>query len=109
VVRSLARTLAPPPPPPQLARNSHAGPRSPPLSSAAAVGAPVLHIGDTPMDVSAAVAAGGHALGVCTGVYDRSALAAAGPAERVTVLDGLADAGEVMRLVDRLLAAGGRA
>ncbi|GAB4819077.1 hypothetical protein N2152v2_006123 [Parachlorella kessleri] len=48
-----------------------------------------FHVGDAPMDVSAAEAAGAQAVGVTTGIYTRQELAQAG--QSVVVLDGLQD------------------
>ena len=48
-----------------------------------------FHVGDAPMDVSAAEAAGAQAIGVTTGIYTRQELANAG--QSVVVLDGLQD------------------
>ena len=48
-----------------------------------------FHIGDAPMDVAAAEAAGAQAVGVTTGIYTRQELQDAGRA--AVVLDGVAD------------------
>ena len=48
-----------------------------------------FHVGDAPMDVSAAEAAGAQAIGVTTGIYTRQELAQAG--QSVVVLEGLQD------------------
>jgi phosphoglycolate phosphatase-like HAD superfamily hydrolase len=56
-----------------------------------------FHVGDAPMDVLAAEAAGAVAVGVTTGIYSRETLAGAG--ERVVVLDGLADLEKVLQVL----------
>lgn len=83
---------------------------SPPLSAAATAGgepsalpssppppppryANVVHVGDAPTDMQAAVAAGARGLGVTTGVFGAGTLWAAGATE---VLDGLADTRRVL-------------
>jgi phosphoglycolate phosphatase-like HAD superfamily hydrolase len=54
------------------------------------------HVGDTPMDVMAAVGAGATAIGVTTGVYSRQQLEECGPADRVVVFDDLRDTASVL-------------
>lgn len=53
----------------------------------------VVHVGDAPTDMQAAVAAGARGLGVTTGVFGADTLWAAGATE---VLDGLADTRRVL-------------
>lgn len=55
-----------------------------------------FHVGDAPMDVSAAEAAGAQAVGVTTGIYTRQELAEAGSG--VVLLDGLQDVQRVMEV-----------
>lgn len=60
-----------------------------------------FHVGDTPMDVQAALDAGSVAVGVTTGVYSREQLLASGAQapERVVVLDGLQDLAAVLKVL----------
>lgn len=57
-----------------------------------------VHVGDAPMDVKAAVAAGARPLGLTTGIYLLEELE--GAAEGVTVLDGLHDLDRVLEVLD---------
>ncbi|GLI60029.1 hypothetical protein VaNZ11_002094, partial [Volvox africanus] len=50
-----------------------------------------FHVGDTPMDIQAALDAGAVPIGVATGIYSREQLEAVAPHESVVVLDSLAD------------------
>ncbi|KIZ02313.1 hypothetical protein MNEG_5646 [Monoraphidium neglectum] len=54
------------------------------------------HVGDTPMDVQAALASGAAALGVATGVFPLESLRALGAPPRVVVLESLEDTEAVM-------------
>eukprot|EP00775_Hariotina_reticulata_P008628 gene8628-8809_t len=59
-----------------------------------------FHVGDTPMDVQAALGAGNVAVGVCTGVFTRGQLESSGvgaAAGSVVVLDGLEDVDTVLK------------
>lgn len=64
-----------------------------------------VHVGDTPMDVRAALAGGAAALGVTTGAYDRHALQEAAADEdaqleqRVVVLEDLSDLDHVLSVL----------
>uniref|UniRef100_A0A383W0B9 Haloacid dehalogenase-like hydrolase n=1 Tax=Tetradesmus obliquus TaxID=3088 RepID=A0A383W0B9_TETOB len=61
-----------------------------------------FHVGDTPMDIQAALAAGCVAVGVTTGVYSRQQLEAAGEgvaAGRLVVLDSLEDVDAVLKVL----------
>jgi phosphoglycolate phosphatase len=60
-------------------------------------GADIVVVGDTPLDVSVAIGAGGHALAVATGSFDEPALREAGAA---TVLPDLSDIARVMAAID---------
>lgn len=86
-----------PRPPPPLPR-----PPPPPLSPLSLPSPPrpryanVVHVGDAPTDMQAAVAAGARGLGVTTGVFGASTLWAAGATE---VLDGLADTRRVLNVL----------
>lgn len=55
-----------------------------------------FHVGDTPMDILAAVDAGAVAIAVATGIYTREQLEAVAPGKGVVVLDGLSDLDAVM-------------
>ncbi|KAL6765250.1 HAD-like domain-containing protein [Haematococcus lacustris] len=59
------------------------------------------HIGDTPMDIQAALAAGAKAVGVTTGIYSREELLAAAPPGTppgaLLVLDSLEDTSAVLK------------
>lgn len=73
------------------------------LYTAATVAA-AYHVGDTPMDVQAALSAGAFALGVCTGVYARDDLlqaASPGDAARLKVFDDLTDTAAFIEEVTR--------
>ena len=62
-----------------------------------ALGGPLrsrYHVGDAPMDVQAAEAAGAQAIGVTTGIYTREELEGAG--RGAVVLDGVADLRQVL-------------
>jgi phosphoglycolate phosphatase-like HAD superfamily hydrolase len=50
-----------------------------------------FHVGDTPMDIQAALGAGARAIGVATGVFERAALERLGAPPDVVVLDDLND------------------
>lgn len=61
-----------------------------------------FHIGDTPMDVQAAIAAGSIAVGVTTGVYTREQLeqSANGAAPgSVAILDNLENVEQVLKVL----------
>jgi phosphoglycolate phosphatase-like HAD superfamily hydrolase len=61
-----------------------------------------FHVGDTPMDVQAALAANCVAVGVTTGVYTRQQLQECGEgaaAGSVVVLDGLEDLEQVLKVL----------
>ncbi|WIA15404.1 hypothetical protein OEZ85_002060 [Tetradesmus obliquus] len=61
-----------------------------------------FHVGDTPMDIRAALEAGCVAVGVTTGVYSRQQLEAAGEgvaAGRLVVLDSLEDVDAVLKVL----------
>lgn len=58
------------------------------------------HVGDTPMDIQAALAADCVAIGVATGAYAREQLeqcAEGAPADSVVVLDSLEDVEQVLK------------
>jgi phosphoglycolate phosphatase-like HAD superfamily hydrolase len=76
----------------QVARRRAAAARGLPLPSAFA-GRSTVVIGDTPLDVSAALSAGARAVGVATGTYSAADLAAAGAH---AVLPSLADTSLVL-------------
>ncbi len=63
-----------------------------------------FHVGDTPMDVQAALGAGNTAVGVTTGVYTREQLESCDGVDgaatgKVVVLDSLADIGQVLKVL----------
>lgn len=61
-----------------------------------------FHVGDTPADVQAALAADSIAIGVTTGVHTREQLMQSGAEAangRVVVLDGLADIDQVLKVL----------
>ncbi len=57
-----------------------------------------FHVGDAPMDVSAAEAGGAQAIGVTTGIYTRQELSEAG--QSAVVLDGLHDLQHVFEVLN---------
>jgi phosphoglycolate phosphatase-like HAD superfamily hydrolase len=59
-----------------------------------------FHVGDTPMDIQAALAAGSVAVGVATGIYSRQQLeecAGGAAAGSVVLLDSLEDTDAVLK------------
>ena len=72
------------------------------LSPPAAAGAPPprrFHVGDTPQDILAALAAGATARGVATGIDTKAQLEAVAPGGDVVVLDGLLDGDRFMQVL----------
>lgn len=58
------------------------------------------HVGDTPMDIQAAIAAGAVPIGVATGIYSKEELQTCmGDGHEVVVLDNLSDVGTVMKVM----------
>ena len=58
------------------------------------------HVGDTPMDIQAALAAGSTAVGVATGIFSKEQLkacAGAAAASNVVVLDNLENVESVLK------------
>lgn len=58
-----------------------------------------FHVGDTPMDVQAALAAGAQAIGVTTGIYTREELQEFGKPPQVVVFDSLKDINRVLSVL----------
>jgi ribonucleotide monophosphatase NagD (HAD superfamily) len=63
-----------------------------------------FHVGDTPMDIQAALAAGSTAVAVATGIFSREQLEAAGAAAgaaagQLVVLDSLEDLDAVLKVL----------
>ena len=57
-----------------------------------------FHVGDAPMDVQAAEAAGAGAVGVTTGIYTRQELESVAPS--AVVLEGLQDLAAVLQVLN---------
>jgi phosphoglycolate phosphatase len=74
------------------------------VAGCAAADAPVVVIGDTPLDVQCARAGGARAFAVATGLYDRDGLAACKPD---VLCDDLSDTPGVIRILRRLTSEGG--
>ncbi|KAG2500409.1 hypothetical protein HYH03_001980 [Edaphochlamys debaryana] len=55
-----------------------------------------FHVGDTPMDIKAAIDAGAVPIGVSTGIYSKAQLEAVAPGQQVVVLESLEDADAVL-------------
>lgn len=61
-----------------------------------------FHVGDTPMDIQAALGAGSTAVGVATGIFSREQLDRYkndAPANSVVVLDSLEDLDAVLKVL----------
>lgn len=62
-----------------------------------------FHVGDSPADIQAALAAGSTAVGVTTGIFSREQLEAAGgaaaPAGSLVLLDSLEDVASVLKVL----------
>ena len=61
-----------------------------------------FHVGDAPMDVQAAHAAGAHPIGVLTGIYSKQQLLTATSGKNTDILDNLGDVEKVLKICNLL-------